>query len=239
MRIIAGEYRSRRLLSPPEDSPARPIPDRVKESLFSMLRGHVEGARVFDGFAGSGSFGLEALSRGAQRCVLVERDREVALVLRKNIETLGAGERAEVVIGDALGPGALSRCPRPATIIFLDPPYAMAEDPAAWLRIRGQAQRLAECLSDDGYLLLRTPWPFLHEVPEEGTHPRLSQEQEGESRSLTLGARRGDEEPLGALIPRRRVDLAIPGTRGPESHEYGSTAVHFYMKAPAPSEPRP
>jgi 16S rRNA (guanine966-N2)-methyltransferase len=231
VRIIAGEYRSRRLLSPPEDSPARPGPDRVRESLFSILRGHVEGAEVFDGFAGTGSFGLEALSRGAARCVFVERDRDVAHVLKKNIEMLGAHDRAEVVIGDVLGPGALSRCPRPATVIFLDPPYAMAEDPAAWLRVRGQAQRLVECLSDDGYLLLRTPWPFLHEVPEEATHPRQSQEQEGDSHSLTLGARSSEDEPLGALIPRRRVDPSIPGARGPETHEYGSTAVHLYMRA--------
>jgi 16S rRNA (guanine(966)-N(2))-methyltransferase RsmD len=229
VRIIAGEFRSRRLLSPPEDSPARPVPDRVRESLFSILRGHVEGARVFDGFAGTGSFGLEALSRGAERCLFVERDRDVAHVLKKNIGTLVAEDRAEVVIGDVLGPGALSRCPRPATIIFLDPPYAMAEDPAAWLRVRGQAQRLIECLSDDGYLLLRTPWPFLHEMPEEGPHARRAEHAEEESHSLTLGAR----------FPRRRVDLSIPSARGPETHEYGSTAVHLYMRANDPTEPRP
>ncbi|MCC6661446.1 MAG: 16S rRNA (guanine(966)-N(2))-methyltransferase RsmD [Phycisphaerales bacterium] len=216
MRIIAGEYRSRRLISPPEDSPARPLPDRVKESLFSILRGHVESAAVFDGFAGSGSFGLEALSRGAARCVFVERDRDVAQVLKKNIEALGAGARADVVIGDALGPGALSRCPRPAGIILLDPPYVMAEDPAAWRRVCGQAQRLLGCLADDGYLLIRTPWPFLHELPEDARPPLVPADAGGDTPAPP--------------VPRRRVDLALPGADGPETHEYGSTAVHLYMR---------
>jgi hypothetical protein len=92
----------------------------------------------------------------------------------------------------------------------------MAEDPAAWLRVRGQAQRLIECLSDGGYLLLRTPWPFLHEAPEEA-QPGPRPTEEGE-----VPAPR---------IPRKRVDLTIAGARGPETHEYGSTAVHLYMRS--------
>jgi 16S rRNA (guanine(966)-N(2))-methyltransferase RsmD len=199
VRIIAGEYRSRRLLAPRDATATRPLPDRVKESLFSLLRGHTEGADVFDAFAGTGSFGLEALSRGAARCVFIERDRDAASLLKRNIELLGAGDRAEVVVGDALGPGALARCPRPARIIFLDPPYALVEDDAGWRRVRTQLQRLAECLTDDGFLIIRTPWPFIH-------------------------------EPHAADSPRTSADLAIPGTVGPETHSYGSTAVHLYMR---------
>src|ERR1051326_7140833 len=103
MRIIAGEFRSRRLHTPPDDSITRPIPDRVKESLFGLMRGHCEGANVFDGFAGTGAIGLEAISRGAARCVFVEKDRDAAAMLRQNIDSLGAAERSELIIGDALG----------------------------------------------------------------------------------------------------------------------------------------
>jgi 16S rRNA (guanine966-N2)-methyltransferase len=160
MRIIGGEFRSRKLFTPRDDAVTRPLPDRAKESLFGLLRGHCEGAGVFDGFAGTGAFGLEALSRGAERCVFVERDRDAAEMLRKNIELLNVGDRAELVVGDALGPGALSRCPRPARLVFLDPPYALVRDPVGWKRLRAQAERLIALLSDDGFLILRTPWPF-------------------------------------------------------------------------------
>lgn len=206
MRIIAGEFKSRRLLSPPQDWALRPLPDRVKESLFSLLRGHCPDGVFLDGFAGSGSFGLEAVSRGAARCVFIERDRRHAELLRTNIQTLGAQDRAEVVVGDALGPGALARCPRPVTVVFLDPPYELVEDQVGWRRVRDQAARYAECLSDDGFLIVRTPWPFHHDAPE-GTPPEPGRTK--------------------ARIP---ADLAIAGTIGPETHDYGSTAAHLYMR---------
>ncbi len=205
MRIIAGEFRSRRLLSPPEGWAVRPIPDRVKESLFSLLRGHCAGGVFFDGFAGTGSFGLEAISRGAVRCVFVERDRRHAEMLRSNIDTLGATDRSEVVVSDALGPGALARCPRPCTVIFLDPPYELVNEPVGWRRVRDQSAKLVECLSGEGFLILRTPWPFHHEAPR-GTPPEPGRER---ARPVPL-------------------DLTIPGGAGPETHEYGSTAVHLY-----------
>lgn len=166
MRIIAGEFRSRKLISPPEDVETRPIPDRVKESLFAILRGHVEGATVFDAFSGTGAVGLEAISRGATRAVMIERDRRMASVLQKNIDTLGVGDRAEVVIGDALGMGAISRCPRPCTIVMMDPPYALVRDPIGLRRVKGAMAELIKNLSDDGYAILRTPWPLVHELPD-------------------------------------------------------------------------
>lgn len=166
MRIIAGEFKSRKIFSPPDDAPTRPIPDRVKESLFSLLRGHFEGVEVFDAFSGTGTIGLEAVSRGASRCVFVEKDRTVADGLKENIAALGCGDRCEVFIGDALGPGALSRCPRPAHVIFLDPPYAMIERASSRARVFAQAARLVQCLDDTGYLVMRTPWPAL-DLPEE------------------------------------------------------------------------
>lgn len=161
MRIIAGEFKSRKIYSPPDDAQTRPIPDRVKESLFSLLRGHFEGVEVFDAFSGTGTIGLEAVSRGASRVVFIEKDREVVASLKANIDLLGCAERCEVFTGDALGPGALSRCPSPAHLIFLDPPYAMIERPASRARVFDQAARLAQRLDDSGYLILRTPWPAM------------------------------------------------------------------------------
>ena len=121
MRIIAGEYRRRNLFSPPGDT-TRPIPDRVKESLFSMLGKRLEGAAVLDCFAGSGAIGLEALSRGASSCIFVEKDRHSADVLEKNIAMLKCEDRATVVRGDALGLSVIARCPQPLDLAFFDPP---------------------------------------------------------------------------------------------------------------------
>lgn len=162
MRIIAGEFRSRRLHTPPDDSITRPIPDRVKESLFGMLRGHCEGANVFDGFAGTGAIGLEVISRGGARCVFVEHDRGIAGVLSRNVEMLKAEDRCEVVTGDALGAGALARAPRPLTLAFLDPPYPLIEEPVGFRRIMAQMEKLVDLLSPDGFAVLRTPWPLRH-----------------------------------------------------------------------------
>ena len=193
MRIISGEYKSRRLKSPPDDT-TRPIPDRVKESLFNLLRGHVEGVNVFDGFAGTGSIGLEALSRGAVFCTFVERDKGAAALLRENIETLGANDRCDVVTGDALGPSALSRARRPLHLAFLDPPYPMWDTPQGRDRVMHQGAALASILDDDGFLVVRTPWPAT----------------------------------VGALDDRREIDLRHDALLGPETHEYGTTALHLY-----------
>jgi 16S rRNA (guanine966-N2)-methyltransferase len=162
MRIISGKFRSRKLHTPRDAATTRPIPDRVKESLFSLLRGHFEGSQVLDCFAGTGAMGLEALSRGAERVVFVEKDRRAADLLQKNIDMLEAGEECEVVKSDALGPAAIARCPRPVDLIFFDPPYPLILDPHGWERVSRQFGRLIENLSDDGFAILRTPWPFRH-----------------------------------------------------------------------------
>lgn len=169
MRIIAGEFRSRRLLSPPEDAPTRPIPDRVKESLFGLLRGHVEGAAVIDLFAGSGSIGLEALSRGAREVIFVERHKVAASVLRENIGILKAEDRCRVVQADALGPAALSACPRPAHLAFMDPPYDLVTTPIGLRRTLDQCARFVRLLDPGGFLMLRTEWPLRMKGEEEAS----------------------------------------------------------------------
>lgn len=259
MRIIAGQYRSRVLETPEDDSVTRPIPDRIKESLFGLLRGHCQGATVFDGFAGTGAIGLEALSRGATRVVFVERNPGIAAILRRNIESLGAIDRCEIVVGDALGPGALARCPRPLTLGFLDPPYALVREPVGLSRARDQLARMAELLTPDGYVILRTPWPLEHEeTPQAETapepkrrKPRRDQARGWQQPERYLERPRGraaeaddpdDEadEPETPAAPRtasRPASLAIPGTVGPESHLYKTQAIHLYARPRADTAP--
>lgn len=160
MRIISGEFRSRRLASPPENTPTRPITDRVKEAVFNLLRGHFEDAHIVDCFAGSGGIGLEAISRGAAHCVFVEQSRMCARTLAANIDSLGVQERADVVIGDALSPALPMRFRRPPHVVFFDPPYAMTEDAEQRMRVLDQMARLAEHMDPEGFLVLRTAWPL-------------------------------------------------------------------------------
>jgi 16S rRNA (guanine(966)-N(2))-methyltransferase RsmD len=168
LRIISGQYRRRLLQTPPDADTTRPFPDRVRESLFQILRGHCEGSTVFEAFSGVGSIGLEAVSRGASRVVMVERDREVFKMLEANAAMLGCQDKVDLVCGDALGPGALARCPRPVHLVFFDPPYAMVRDPAAWGRIKGQFERAIAMLDETGYAVIRTPWPVFHEFGPDG-----------------------------------------------------------------------
>lgn len=122
--VTAGRYRGRRLRVPPG---VRPTTDRVRAAVFDSLQGPSE--RVLDLYAGSGAFGIEALSRGAAYVCFVERSRRAATIIRQNLNHLGLREHAEVVIGDArratLARGA------PFGLVFADPPYA--HDP--WLAL--------------------------------------------------------------------------------------------------------
>jgi 16S rRNA (guanine966-N2)-methyltransferase len=110
------------------------MPDRVKQAIFDMLGsryddpGTLPPLLVADVFAGGGSMGLEALSRGAAFCSFFERNREVLEVLRRNIESLGAGPESCVVPGDAWRASMATPNGRPFALIFLDPPYRDCED---------------------------------------------------------------------------------------------------------------
>src|SRR3982751_2644991 len=99
MRIIAGCFRSRVLLSPESDKTTRPITDRVKQSLFDIVTPLIEGAVVYDCFAGTGSMGLECLSRGAKRALFFEADRSALQRLKKNISTLGVETDSQIIAG--------------------------------------------------------------------------------------------------------------------------------------------
>jgi 16S rRNA (guanine966-N2)-methyltransferase len=120
MRVVAGELGGRRLVAPAGTS-TRPTTDRVREAVFNSLgsAGLIEGALVVDLFAGSGAIGIEALSRGAERCVFVERDRTALQALEENLDTLDLGGRARVLSADAMSVVASLD----ADIVFADPPY--------------------------------------------------------------------------------------------------------------------
>lgn len=307
------------------------MPDRVRESIFGMLGLRVQGAAVVDLFAGSGSIGLEALSRGAASCMFVERDKVATMALRRNIEALRCEDRASLVTGDALGMAAAARAPRPADLIFLDPPFPLVSDPAGWARVKAQCVQLVKLLADDGFLILRTPNPFFMDaeaveeggaeaaaagavgpagparpgkpkkptkyrrervrweeipdaapsqsmkrggplVPKRGEKPgkpvkpaeveeELDEVEDvlyeigdgpigdldAMGDDLEVGGGEADEadegegvkdsaihvtgpEPTGPAAPKVLGDLSIQGAKGPETHAYGKSAVHWYMR---------
>ncbi len=129
MRVIAGRLGGRRLMAPRGRVKTRPTSDRVREALFSML-GELDGAVVLDLFAGTGALGIEALSRGAERAVFVERDRAALQVLRGNLAQLGLGMPvAEVRAGEALAALRAARGARETyDLVFVDPPYRHARE---------------------------------------------------------------------------------------------------------------
>lgn len=120
MRVITGTARGRKLRDLP-GLDTRPTTDKVKESIFNIVQFDVEGRKVLDLFAGTGQLGIEALSRGAEKCVFVDQSRAAAKVVAENLETTGFSNAARVVQGDALS--FLSSCRERFGLAFLDPPY--------------------------------------------------------------------------------------------------------------------
>jgi 16S rRNA (guanine(966)-N(2))-methyltransferase RsmD len=132
MRVIGGEFRSRRLKSLPGEA-LRPTPDRLREALFNVLAPRLAGCTFLDAYAGCGAAGIEALSRGAARAVFIEKHRPAARVIEENLRALGAESRAVVVCGPALK--HLGRLD--AGIVFLDPPYSLEREYRQALRLLG------------------------------------------------------------------------------------------------------
>ncbi len=161
MRIISGEFRGRRLRAPPGKG-TRPMLDRVREALFSTLGNELPGAHVLDLFAGTGSLGLEALSRGALEARMVERDRKAIGSLRENVEALALSDRAQIVARDALDPASWGTETVPGAeryeLVFLDPPYASLDEPASRRGLVAALRRLVEeRLAPGGVLVLHVP----------------------------------------------------------------------------------
>ncbi len=126
MRVIAGELKGQRLVAP-RGWQVRPTSDRVREAVFSILGARVEGAQVLDLYCGTGALAIEALSRGAERAVLVDRDTRPAL---GNVERLGLGERVELVradVGRWLGEVSSATFEGKFDLVFVDAPYRLAD----------------------------------------------------------------------------------------------------------------
>jgi 16S rRNA (guanine966-N2)-methyltransferase len=129
MRVIAGEFRSRKILSMPGVD-VRPTPDRLRETLFNILSPVIEGAVFVDAYAGTGAVGIEALSRGARHVIFIEKNRQAVELIHQNLASLGAASRARVIMGAA--PTHLNGIE--AEIVFLDPPYPKEKEYQASLR---------------------------------------------------------------------------------------------------------
>lgn len=166
MRIIAGSAR-RIQLEVAEESSTRPFLEMARGALFNSLAGRVDGARVLDVFAGSGALGLEALSRGAESCLFVERDAGAVAALKRNIARCGTEERCRVIRDDAAR--ALAGVAGEFDLIFADPPFPDLGEWRVGGRAEGLMHSLAGAMAGGGLLIFRledgkaTPpaWPGL------------------------------------------------------------------------------
>jgi 16S rRNA (guanine966-N2)-methyltransferase len=160
VRIIAGQWRSRIVHFP--DAPGlRPTPDRVRETLFNWLGQQLDGLACLDLFAGSGALGFEALSRGARRVVMVERDSKSAMALRESARVLEA-RNAQIVESDAMRflEGSAERF----DVVFVDPPYSANLVPAVLQRLPTHLTPGARVYAeDDAPVDIAAPWRALRE----------------------------------------------------------------------------
>jgi 16S rRNA (guanine966-N2)-methyltransferase len=164
LRVISGQFRRRRLLTPADDS-TRPYTDRVRQIVFDRLRDKLPGSRVADIFAGVGTMGIESLSRGATSCVFFESNPAVHALLVNNLHTIAPQSRAICwkvdVRRTSFRPRGGEDC-LPYSLIFFDPPYRGAEDLQPGRPLAFSLKRLArpELSSRDCLLVLRTPERF-------------------------------------------------------------------------------
>jgi 16S rRNA (guanine(966)-N(2))-methyltransferase RsmD len=151
MRVIAGKYKNR-ILKTVADNSVRPATDKVKGAIFNILQSRVDWNRsaVLDLYAGSGSVGIEALSRGAKKVIFVENSRRAFQYLKLNIDSLSADGAAQVVFSDVdkFVQSAISKY----DVVFADPPYALESLPELPTRIFSQ-----EIVARGGYLVVEHP----------------------------------------------------------------------------------
>ena len=159
MRVIAGRFKGRRLKAPTWEG-LRPSSDKLRETLFNILSPRIEGARVVDGFAGTGAVGIEALSRGAAEVLFIERDRRAAALIAANLASCGIEQGYTIDCGEVAS--LLRRAPRgmERDLVLLDPPYDI--DPDTLTRALEAA---AEVLAPGGLVVLERDSRREPEVP--------------------------------------------------------------------------
>lgn len=144
MRIIAGTLKGRRLAAP-RWAGLRPTSDKLRETLFNVIAARVPGARVLDGFAGTGAAGLEAISRGAAHVTFLERDRRAVALIEENVQRCGVREGYAIIRADMRD--AARRAPGPFDLVLLDPPYDVDD-------LDRQLERAGQMLAEGGLLVL-------------------------------------------------------------------------------------
>lgn len=149
LRVISGTAKGRRLRLVPGEG-TRPISDRVKEALFNILGADIQGAWLLDLFAGSGSVGIEALSRGAAGALLVDKDPRALSTIRENLVATGFGDRAQVIRSDAF---ALLRDspPRPVDYVYIAPPQYRD----LWAQALGELEAHPGWLNPDAWVIVQ------------------------------------------------------------------------------------
>ena len=178
MRVIAGEAKGRTLVVP-RGGGTRAATDRIRETLFAILEPELADANVADLFAGAGSLGIEALSRGAARATFVERGAEALKAIRRNLETTGFAGRSEVVAANVIA--YLDSRPRgPFDVVFCDPPFADVAIADATLGHEG----LRSAVAPDALLVVRAHGKHLPAVPASAQVVRVK--EIGEEKLLFL-----------------------------------------------------
>jgi len=178
MRVIAGEAKGRTLVVP-RGGGTRAATDRIRETLFAILEPELGDANVADLFAGAGSLGIEALSRGAARATFVERGAEALKAIRRNLETTGFAGRSEVVAANVIA-YLDSRPPGPFDVVFCDPPFADVAIADATLGHEG----LRSAVAPEALVVVRAHGKHLPAVPESAHVVRVK--EIGEEKLLFL-----------------------------------------------------
>ncbi|HEY3160230.1 MAG TPA: 16S rRNA (guanine(966)-N(2))-methyltransferase RsmD [Vicinamibacterales bacterium] len=178
MRVIAGRFKGRRLKAPTWEG-LRPTSDKLRETLFNILAPRMEGARVLDGFAGTGAIGIEALSRGAAHVTFIEKSRRAVALIEENLKACGVEEGYTILCADVVA--ALNGLPAADAfdLILLDPPYDIDNASAA---LDAAARRLA----GNGLVVLERA---TRREPEEPAAVRRVRDVKSGDSTLTLYSR--------------------------------------------------
>ncbi len=163
LRIVGGEFKGR-VLRYPRGARIRPTAEAVREALFSALQEYVGGARFADLFAGTGAVGLEALSRGATRAVLIEKNPRCVQAIRLSAANLGAGERLVIVAGTVEEQWERAAEEHgPFDLVFADPPYAYA----GWEHLAARLLEERVGLTEEAIVVFEYAWRRPPRVPQE------------------------------------------------------------------------
>jgi 16S rRNA (guanine966-N2)-methyltransferase len=165
MRIIAGTHRGR-ILAAPKGLATRPMLGRVREAIFNRLAPWVDGAQVLDLFSGTGSLGIEALSRGAKFVRFLERGKEAREALNANLAALDLSDCTDVIHGDAMSASNHTPTPEgPWDIVFFDPPYPLLDTREGRDQLVEVARKIIlGCLAGDGVFVYHTPQGAMSEI---------------------------------------------------------------------------